>query len=74
MSALIVKSALATAPRTAAAAPAIALGGGLAVLPWPQIDFAKFGTIERVAMVAHPQAVRPEPASQLDQHSARHQQ
>src|SRR5258706_272149 len=45
-----VKSALATAPRTAAAAPAIALGGGLAVLPWPQIDFAKFGPIERVAM------------------------
>jgi len=46
-----VKSALADPrPRTAAAAPAIALGGGLAVLPWPQIDFAKFGPVERVAM------------------------
>jgi len=46
-----VKSALATAPGTAAgAAPAVAAGSGLTVLPWPQVDFAKFGPIERVAM------------------------
>ena len=32
----------------AAAAPAAAsLGGGLNLLPWPQVDFAKFGAVER---------------------------
>jgi len=31
------------------AAPAAA-GAGLGVLPWPQVDFAKFGPIERVEM------------------------
>ncbi|MGE5339793.1 MAG: dihydrolipoyllysine-residue acetyltransferase [Gemmatimonadota bacterium] len=30
------------------AAPAA--GGGLGVLPWPQVDFAKFGPIERIEM------------------------
>jgi pyruvate dehydrogenase E2 component (dihydrolipoamide acetyltransferase) len=34
----------ATAPAAAAAAPAA--GGGLNLLPWPQVDFAKFGPIE----------------------------
>jgi pyruvate dehydrogenase E2 component (dihydrolipoamide acetyltransferase) len=29
-----------------APAPAAALGGGLDLLPWPKIDFAKFGAIE----------------------------
>jgi pyruvate dehydrogenase E2 component (dihydrolipoamide acetyltransferase) len=40
-----VKAALAggTAPRAASGGP---VGGGLNVLPWPQIDFAKFGEIE----------------------------
>jgi pyruvate dehydrogenase E2 component (dihydrolipoamide acetyltransferase) len=33
-----------------APAGSVAAGGGLAVLPWPQIDFAKFGPIERVEM------------------------
>jgi pyruvate dehydrogenase E2 component (dihydrolipoamide acetyltransferase) len=33
-----------------AAAPAAAAGAGLGVLPWPQVDFAKFGPIERVEM------------------------
>ncbi len=42
-----VKAALAPGARPAAA-PAV--GSGLAVLPWPQVDFAKFGPIERVAM------------------------
>jgi pyruvate dehydrogenase E2 component (dihydrolipoamide acetyltransferase) len=32
-----------------AAAPPVA-GGGLSVLAWPQIDFAKFGPVERVEM------------------------
>ncbi len=29
-------------------APAAATGAGLGVLPWPQVDFAKFGPIERI--------------------------
>ena len=29
-----------------AAAPAASLGGGLDLLPWPKVDFAKFGTVE----------------------------
>jgi pyruvate dehydrogenase E2 component (dihydrolipoamide acetyltransferase) len=31
-------------PRAAAAAPS--LGGGLDLLPWPKVDFAKFGAVE----------------------------
>jgi len=38
----------AAAPYTAA--PAVSGVGGLPVLAWPQVDFAKFGPIERVAM------------------------
>jgi pyruvate dehydrogenase E2 component (dihydrolipoamide acetyltransferase) len=38
-----VKGALARGPAAAPAAPAV---GGLSVLPWPQVDFAKFGPIE----------------------------
>jgi pyruvate dehydrogenase E2 component (dihydrolipoamide acetyltransferase) len=45
-----VKGALSGAGRPAAAA-ATAQGGGLpGLLPWPQVDFAKFGPIERVDM------------------------
>jgi pyruvate dehydrogenase E2 component (dihydrolipoamide acetyltransferase) len=33
-----------------AAAPMAAAGAGLGVLPWPQVDFAKFGPIERIEM------------------------
>jgi len=44
-----VKRALAGAVRVAA--PAAAAGGaGLNVIPWPQVDFAKFGPVERVEM------------------------
>lgn len=44
-----VKAALqAGAARPAAASASGA--GGLAVLPWPQIDFAKFGPVERIEM------------------------
>ena len=39
-----VKGALQAAPSTAAAGPS--LGGGLDLLPWPKVDFAKFGEIE----------------------------
>jgi pyruvate dehydrogenase E2 component (dihydrolipoamide acetyltransferase) len=40
-----VKRTLASPPPAAVAAPAT--GGGLTVLPWPKIDFEKFGPIER---------------------------
>jgi pyruvate dehydrogenase E2 component (dihydrolipoamide acetyltransferase) len=33
-----------SAPAVAAAAPS--LGGGLDLLPWPKVDFAKFGAVE----------------------------
>lgn len=41
-----VKAALAGGGAVAAAAPAAAAGGGLNLLPWPKVDFAKFGEIE----------------------------
>jgi pyruvate dehydrogenase E2 component (dihydrolipoamide acetyltransferase) len=41
-----VKGALAAAPAAAAASGAIAGGGTLNLLPWPQVDFAKFGPVE----------------------------
>lgn len=44
-----VKAAL-QAGAPAARAPAPAAAGGLAVLAWPQVDFAKFGPVERVEM------------------------
>jgi pyruvate dehydrogenase E2 component (dihydrolipoamide acetyltransferase) len=46
-----VKGVMAGTTRTkaqGAAAPAAAAGGGLpGILPWPQVDFAKFGPVER---------------------------
>jgi pyruvate dehydrogenase E2 component (dihydrolipoamide acetyltransferase) len=42
-----VKSALASSGKPAAAPAA---GIGLSLLPWPQVDFAKFGPVERVAL------------------------
>jgi pyruvate dehydrogenase E2 component (dihydrolipoamide acetyltransferase) len=45
-----IKGALAGGGRPAAAAAA-APGGGLpGLLPWPQVDFAKFGPVERIEM------------------------
>jgi len=44
-----VKNAVATAA-TPAAAPPKNTGTGLDLLPWPQVDFAKFGPIERAAL------------------------
>jgi pyruvate dehydrogenase E2 component (dihydrolipoamide acetyltransferase) len=43
-----VKGVLAGGIRPAAAPAAAASGAGLGVLPWPVVDFAKFGPIERV--------------------------
>ncbi|HSM09949.1 MAG TPA: 2-oxo acid dehydrogenase subunit E2 [Lysobacter sp.] len=34
----------------AAAAPGVAAGGGLALLPWPKVDFSKFGETENVSL------------------------
>jgi len=45
-----VKSALSAPAPAAAAAPASAPGAGLGVAPWPVVDFAKFGPVERVAL------------------------
>jgi pyruvate dehydrogenase E2 component (dihydrolipoamide acetyltransferase) len=39
-----VKSVLTAPPAASAAAPS--LGGGLDLLPWPKVDFAKFGAVE----------------------------
>jgi pyruvate dehydrogenase E2 component (dihydrolipoamide acetyltransferase) len=43
-----VKGVLAGGVRPAGAPAAAAAGAGLGVLPWPQVDFAKFGPVERV--------------------------
>ncbi len=45
-----VKAVMTGAARPAAAAAGPASGVGLGVLPWPQVDFAKFGPVERVEM------------------------
>jgi pyruvate dehydrogenase E2 component (dihydrolipoamide acetyltransferase) len=36
--------------RLAGAAPTAAQGSGLGLLPWPQVDFAKFGPVERTPL------------------------
>ena len=41
-----VKHALASGARPAAGAGSAAQGGGLNLLPWPKVDFAKFGEVE----------------------------
>jgi pyruvate dehydrogenase E2 component (dihydrolipoamide acetyltransferase) len=41
-----VKAALAGGGTAGTTAPAAAAGGGLNLLPWPKVDFAKFGEIE----------------------------
>jgi pyruvate dehydrogenase E2 component (dihydrolipoamide acetyltransferase) len=45
-----VKQALAAGPARGAAAAPVAAGGGLNLLPWPQVDFAKFGETETRAL------------------------
>ena len=62
----------AQAAKSAAGAPAT--GGALAgVLPWPQVDFAKFGPIERKDLSRIKQDQRPGAAPQLGDDPARHQ-
>jgi pyruvate dehydrogenase E2 component (dihydrolipoamide acetyltransferase) len=41
-----VKAALAGGPAGGASAPMPSSGGGLNLIPWPKVDFAKFGAIE----------------------------
>jgi pyruvate dehydrogenase E2 component (dihydrolipoamide acetyltransferase) len=41
-----VKAALAGGPVEGASAPMPSSGGGLNLIPWPKVDFAKFGAIE----------------------------
>lgn len=45
-----VKQALAGGVRPVAATAAVAAGGGLQLLPWPQVDFSKFGETETRAL------------------------
>ena len=66
-----VKSALAGGSAAGGVAGA-AGGGGLNLLPWPKVDFAKFGEIETQAAVAHPEVVRRQPRAQLGDDPARH--
>ena len=61
------------APAAGKAAPAAGGGGGIDLLPWPKVDFAKFGPIEAQAAVAHQEDLRREPAPQLGDDPARHQ-
>jgi len=45
-----VKGALAGGAAPAAAGAPVAAGGGLSLLPWPKVDFSKFGEVETVAL------------------------
>lgn len=50
-------------------------GLGFNMLPWPKIEFAKFGPITRhpLSFVLDPEAFRRQPGAQLDTHSTCHQ-
>ena len=50
-------------PRAAAGgAAAAAVVGGVDLLPWPKVDFAKFGPVERKPLAAIKKISRPRPA------------
>jgi pyruvate dehydrogenase E2 component (dihydrolipoamide acetyltransferase) len=52
----------------------VAAGGGragLGLLPWPQVDFSKFGPTD-AGPFAHQEALRRKPASQLGHDPSRH--
>jgi pyruvate dehydrogenase E2 component (dihydrolipoamide acetyltransferase) len=58
-----VKGVMTTAPAAGAVPPRLTLGGGLDLLPWPQVDFAKFGPIEvkplsRIKKISGPNLAR----------------
>ena len=61
-----VKAALAAAPRAAGA------GTALDLLPWPKVDFAKFGADRNQSAVAHQEILESQPGAQLGDDSARH--
>ena len=54
-----VKGGAAPAPRRAGARRRAAACGGFDLLPWPKVDFAKFGPVETQAAVAHQEDLRP---------------
>ena len=62
----------AAARRRGAAAGGDRGGGALNLLPWPKVDFAKFGPIEAEAAVADQEDLRREPRAQLGDDPARH--
>jgi pyruvate dehydrogenase E2 component (dihydrolipoamide acetyltransferase) len=58
-----VKGVMAGAPASGGEPPRLTLGGGLDLLPWPQVDFAKFGPIEvkplsRIKKISGPNLAR----------------
>ena len=60
-------------PRGEAAAPA-GDGAGLGLVPWPKVDFEKYGEIERVPLSRIKKISGAEPAPQLGDDPARHPQ
>ena len=55
------------------AAPAAGGGGGIDLLPWPKVDFAKFGPVERKELSRIKKISARQPAPQLGHDPARHQ-
>jgi pyruvate dehydrogenase E2 component (dihydrolipoamide acetyltransferase) len=58
-----VKGVMSGAPATGAVPPRLNLGSGLDLLPWPQVDFAKFGPVEvkplsRIKKISGPNLAR----------------
>src|SRR5262249_24793423 len=65
--------AAALTPAAKPSVPAAAgTGAGLDLLPWPKVDFAKFGPVDEAAL-AHQKDLGREPASQLADDPACHQ-
>ena len=60
-------------PRPAAARRRAAGGAALGLIPWPKVDFAKYGDDRGQAAVADQEDRGREPASQLGDDPARHQ-
>ncbi|HZV56020.1 MAG TPA: dihydrolipoyllysine-residue acetyltransferase [Rhodocyclaceae bacterium] len=58
-----VKGVMAGTTAPAGVSPALTLGGGLNLLPWPQVDFARFGPVEvkplsRIKKISGPNLAR----------------
>ncbi len=68
-----VKGVMQNGGATASSASASAsLGGGLDLLPWPKVDFSKFGEIEVKELSRIKKNLRPKPVAQLGGDSARY--